>query len=99
MYIIRDVFNAKAGKAKDLVRILKNTEPIFQKKGIRNVRVFADTVSNYWTVVWEFEVDSLNDYFSMLENPNPADAEAIGVAMEGYMEFVKGGHREVLKVE
>ena len=99
MYIVRDVFNAKPGKAKNLVEIFKKTGPIIKKGGIRNIRVLTDTVSDYWTVVWEFEVDDLDDYFSMLKKPNPEDTEKIGAAMEGYMEFVKGGHREVFKVE
>ena len=99
MYIIRDVFNTKPGDAKNLVKIFKKTGPIFQKRGIRNIRVLTDTVANYWTVVWEFEVDTLNDYFSILENPSPEDSESVGIAMEGYMKFVTGGHREIYKIE
>ncbi len=54
MYLIREVFQAKPGKAKDLVKMFKAAMVHFQKEqGISNVKVMTDVVSNYWTVVVE----------------------------------------------
>lgn len=97
MYVVRDVFNAKPGKAKNLVEIFKNTSPHIESIGASNIRILTDTVSNYWTVVWEFQVDSVNDYFNMLNNKD--NAAKVGAAMQGYMDFIQGGHREIFKVE
>jgi len=97
MNIIRDVFKTKPGKAKDLVKIFKNTNPHIEEIGIRNTRILTDTVAGYWTVVWEFEVDKLGDYFAMFDNPEIA--KKVRSTMEGYMDLVEGGHREIFKIE
>ena len=97
MHIVRDVFQAKPGKAKNLVEIFKTTSPHIEALGARNIRVLTDTAANYWTVVWEFEVDSVGDYFTMLNNKD--GAKKVGAAMHGYMDLVQGGHREIFKIE
>ena len=94
MFIIRDIFNTKPGKAKDLVAMFKKSIPALKKAGFKS-RVMNDTVAGYWTVVFESEVDDLAKYFSMAQKRNP-EMEA---AMKGYMELVNGGHREIFKVE
>ena len=63
MYVVRDVFKAKPGKAKQLVQMFKEAEPYFLTRGISKIRVLTDVVSTYWTVVWEFEVNQINDNF------------------------------------
>jgi len=94
MYIIRDIFSTKPGKAKELVAMFKKSIPSLQKEGIKS-RVPTDTVATYWTVVFESEVDDLDKYFSMAQKRNP-EMEA---AMKGYMELVNGGRREIFKIE
>ena len=47
MYVVRDVFKAKPGKAKELVAIFKKTIPAMESLGIRNMRVLTDSVSTY----------------------------------------------------
>ncbi len=94
MYIIRDIFNAKPGKAKELAAMFKKSLPSLQKEGFHS-RVLTDTVSNYWTVVFESETDDLQKYFGMAQKRNP-EMEA---AMKGYMDLVTGGRREIFKVE
>ncbi len=94
MYVIRDIFSAKPGKAKELVAMFKKSIPSLKKEGI-NSRVMTDTVATYWTVVFESETDDLGKYFAMAQKRNP-EMEA---AMKGYMDLVNGGRREIYKVE
>jgi len=97
MYVIRDVFQTKPGQAKALVNIFKNAATFMQSMGVKQTRILTDTVSSYWTVVLEIEVDTMEEYFQQLEgrksNKEMADA------MKGYMDLVTGGHREIFKVE
>lgn len=58
-----------------------------------NMWVRTDIVATYWTVVVEVEVDDLNQFFNMKRNPEMEEA------MQGYMELVNGGHREIFKVQ
>jgi hypothetical protein len=97
MYVIRDIFNTKPGRAKDLVAKVKKAMPHMKAPGISGTRVMTDTVAGYWTVVCETEVDDLQSYFDAgrSEAPNPEAEEA----MKGYMELVNGGHREIFRIE
>ena len=97
MYVVRDVFKAKPGKAKELVAIFKKTIPVMESLGIRNMRVLTDSVSTYWTVVWESEVDDVSVYYNLLEGRKTSSE--LEESMKGYMELVTGGHREILKIE
>lgn len=94
MYVIRDIFNTKPGKAKELVAMFKKSIPFLKKEGI-NSRVMTDTVAAYWTVIFESETDDLGKYFGMAQKRIP-EMEA---AMKGYMDLVNGGRREIFKVE
>ena len=97
MYIIRNVFRAKPGEAKDLVKKFKAVGPLIVEAGIaKSVRVMTDIVSTFWTVVIESEVESLDAYFEMAASVS--NAPKIGEAMQGYMDLVDGGHREIWKV-
>ena len=97
MYLIRDVFRCKPGKAKDLVAIFKNARPHMERMGVSGARVMTDSVSTYWTVVLELEVESMAAYEEILSG-RQASPE-LGEIMKGYMDCVSGGHREIFKVE
>lgn len=97
MYIVRDVFTAKPGKAKELVAKFKESEPYLREMGLKGMRVMTDAVAGYWTVVAEAEVDSLDTYFDVARRER--DHPQIGQAMKGYMDLVEGGHREVFRIE
>lgn len=97
MYVIRNVFRTKPGKAKELVAKFKAASPHLEGMGIVNSRILTDTVAGFWTVVAEFGVEDLNDYFEMVtRRPDDPEFEA---AMAGYMDLVQDGHREIFRVE
>jgi len=96
MFVIRDIFNTKPGRAKDLVAKMKKALPLMQAPGAPSARVMTDTVAGYWTVVCETEVEDLKTYFDMsASRPSPEAEEA----MKGYMDLVNGGRREIFRIE
>lgn len=97
MFVIRDVFRAKAGKGKELVSKFKNAAALMPKEGVNTRRILTDTVAKYWTIVMETEVEKLDTYFEMLgTRPSNPKAEE---AMKGYTDMVEGGYREILHLE
>lgn len=98
MYLIREVFQAKPGKAKDLVKMFKAAAPHFEKTGeAKNMKVLTDIVSTYWTVIVESETDNIGAFFSQLRSATMS-AELKDI-MKGYMDCVEGGRREIFMIE
>ena len=98
MFLVRNIFHAKPGKAKELVAIFKKASPYLESAGVvKNVRILTDSVATFWTVVIESEVEDLNAYMDMAKTVR--EKPEIGEAMKGYIDLVTGGHREVLRVE
>ena len=98
MFLVRDVFQAKPGKAGALAKIFKQVnEKLKGMEGFSSPRVMTDMVANYWTVVVEVEVDSIERFTNMSRTftsmPEVADL------FKGYMDLVQGGHREIFKIE
>ena len=49
MYLVRDTFKCKPGKAKELVNKFKQTIPFMEEQNLKNTKILTDVVSNYWT--------------------------------------------------
>lgn len=97
MYVVRDVFRCKPGKAKELVAIFKQVLSNAEREdGFRNARVMVDAIADYWTVVIEADIESLAQ-FEKHSTEFGARAE-VREAMRGYMDLVDGGHREIWRV-
>ena len=98
MYLIREVFQAKPGKAKDLVEMFKQAIPHFEKAGqAKNMKVMTDIVSTYWTVIVESETDDIGAFFTNMRSATMSDD--LKDIMKGYMDCVEGGRREIFMVE
>jgi CobQ-like glutamine amidotransferase family enzyme len=96
MYLVRDTFNCKPGKAKELVKKFKQTIPFMEVQHLKNVRIMTDVVSNYWTVVLEGEVENL----AAFENHRGfTSQEKVKEIMASYMDLVGGGKREIFQIE
>jgi hypothetical protein len=97
MYLIRDVFRCKPGKAGALARMFLATVPSMESAdGFKNVRVMTDAVAAYWTVVLQAEVDDLAKFEEHMRSfgARPEVKEALA----GYMDLVDGGHREIYRI-
>ncbi len=98
MYLIREVFQAKPGRAKDLVRMFKLAIPHFEKDGMgKNMKVMTDIVSTYWTVVVESETDDIGGFFTNMRSATMSNE--LKDIMKGYMDCVEGGRREIFLIE
>ena len=97
MLLLRDVFQCKPGKARELAERLKRTIPVMETHdGFRNSRVMVDLVASYWTVVLEAEVEDLGAFERHMATYSSRNE--VREAMDGYMELVTGGHREVYRI-
>jgi hypothetical protein len=96
MYLIRDVFRCKPGKAGAVAEKFKQAFSAQTDAAPHAWRVMVDAVANYWTVVLELEVEDLAAYEQQLRDfgTNPAVREA----MSGYLDLVEGGHREIYRL-
>jgi len=97
MFLIRNVFQAKPGKAKVLVKIMKEAVPFLEPDGFSNIKIMTDIVGDYWTVVLQSEVESLDIFEKNLRGST--SQPAVAEIMKDYMENVIGGHREIFKIE
>ena len=99
MIVIRNVFRCKPGKAKDLVKMFKETIPRAQKGGgMGNARVMTDLSAPFWTVVFETEAESMGEFekqFAAMEK----DPNQPRKPMEGYLDLVESGYREIFRIE
>jgi hypothetical protein len=97
MYLIRDVFQCKPGKAKQLAEKLRATFASTEEHdGFRNSRILVDVVARYWTVVWEAEIESLEQFERHMAGYGARPE--VQEAMAGYLDLVDGGHREIFRI-
>lgn len=97
MYLIREVFQTKPGKAKDLVKKFKLSAAYFEKQGMQGYKIMTDIATKYWTVVIEFEIEDLAVFAKETRGGNP-DPEMSKI-MEGYLDLLDGGYREIFLIE
>lgn len=97
MFIVRNVFKCKPGKAKALIEKLKNANAIMRDAGsVVSERVLVDEVASFWTVVIENEVEDLAAFAKTMQDYG--SLAGVQEAMAGYMDLVDGGYREIFRV-
>ncbi len=97
MYLIREIFHTKPGKAKELVNKFKQTKPYMEKSGFNEFKIMTDIATTYWTVVLESEVEDLGMFAREIRGET--SQPEMGKIMEGYMDLVEGGQREIYLIE
>lgn len=97
MFLVRDVFRCRPGKAKDLAARFKRLAPAMERDDrFTNVKVMVDAFADYWTVVVEAEFESLDRFEKHMNEFSQRDE--VREVMAGYMELVEGGHRELYRL-
>jgi hypothetical protein len=97
MYVVRDVFRCRPGKAKELVEKFRRTIPSMEALDrFTNIRIMVDAVADYWTVVLQADVEKLEDFERHMDEfgTRPEVREALA----GYMELVIEGRREIYRL-
>ncbi len=97
MFVVRNVFKCKPGKAKALIEKLKKANELMERAGaVNNQRVLVDEVAAFWTVVIENEVEDMAKFAeSMQQYGSRTDVQE---AMADYMDLVEGGYREIFRI-
>lgn len=93
MFVVRETFKAKPGKASTLAALFKE---LFKEIPQFKARVLTDVIAEFNTVVLEIECDDLTQFEKALRETmaNPALRDK----MKGYTELYIEGRREVYRV-
>jgi fumarylacetoacetate (FAA) hydrolase family protein len=92
MYIVRETFTAKPGKASALAALFKTV--MADVPG--HVRVMTDAIGPFNTVVIDTEVEDLAAFEAMMRDY--AARTDIRDKMQGYTDMYQAGRREVFRV-
>jgi hypothetical protein len=100
MLLIRDIMYCKPGKVRPLVEKMVAMKKLGEKSGLGAMRVMTDvSAERFWTVVSEFEVESMEAFMNMDANMDPATLKEMEALMTGYHDYVDTGRREIYKLE
>jgi hypothetical protein len=99
MYMIRNVFRAQRGKAPELIAIFKTVnQAVTSQAGFSHGKIYADMTGPMDTVIWEFEAESLDQFYKvergLFVNPDAATQQLIDGLNGGAVE----GRREIYEV-
>lgn len=103
MLLVREVFHCKPGKVRALADKFVAMSRVMEKSGAGRMRVMTDVCADrYWTLVAEFEVESMKAFEEMMSGPGAAsadDAKEMERIMKDYHDLVESGRREIYKLE
>jgi hypothetical protein len=93
MYIVRETFTAKPGKASALARLLKQ---VMAEMADLKVRVATDYIGPFNTVIVDVETEDLATFDRVMEEY--ATRTDIHEKMKGYTDMYVTGKREVFRI-
>ena len=102
MLLIREIMYCKPGKVKPMVEKFLAMSRINERAGFGRTRVMTDFAGErYWTIVSEFEVESMADFERMMKGEGFTDEmnQEFEKIMKGYHDLIEYGRREVFKIE
>jgi len=103
MYVVREVFYCKPGKVRPLVEKFLAMSKLNERIGMPRMRIMTDLCADqYWTLVAEMEVPTLQAFEDMMAAPtgvSDADMKEFEKIMKDYHELVDRGKREIYKIE
>ena len=104
MLRIREIMYCKPGKVRPLVEKFIAMSKLMEKSGQTGMRIMTDFAGErYWTIVSEFDVESLSDFEKMMSGEDNSmskeDMAKMDEIMKGYHDLVEYGKREIYKLE
>jgi hypothetical protein len=103
MLLVRDIMYARPGKVRPLVEKFLKMNEIGAKMGMPVAKVMTDlSAERFWTIVAEFEVESLDRFekmFTDMAGQDPELTKQLEEAMKGYHDLVDWGRREIYRIE
>lgn len=102
MLLIRELMYCKPGKVRPMVDKFLAMSKIGEAAGQGRMRIMTDfCAERYWTIVAEFEVESMQAFEEMMQGKGmtPEAGKEMERLMEGYHDLVEYGRREIYKIE
>lgn len=102
MLLIREIMYCKPGKVKPMVEKFLAMSKLNAKAKMPPMRVMTDFAGErYWTIVSEFEVESLSAFERMMAGEGISEelGQEFEKIMKGYHDLVEYGRREIFKIE
>ena len=100
MLLIRDVYHCKPGKVRPMVEKFKAMGKLGERHGMGRMRVLTDVSGErFWTIVSEYEVESLEAFMKMDQNLDADTMKEFESIMKGYHDNVDHGRREIFTIE
>jgi hypothetical protein len=98
MFIVRDIMNCKPGQVRAMVQKFQALSKLGTQMGMGPMRIMTDVCAEqYWTVVSEMEVKSLEEYTEM--SRKSMQNKDFQEAMKGYHDLIAKGRREIYMLE
>ena len=98
MYMLREVFQAERGKAVEIVTAFKNLDQWFEKAGYTNRRIYVDCTGPMDTVVYQWEFESLDEYFTMERGTFVEPDEDTQALIDAMNTNAGSGYKEIYEV-
>jgi hypothetical protein len=102
MLLIREVLYCKPGKVRPMVEKFKAMASLNEEAGLGRMRLLTDFAGErYWTIVAEFEVETLQDFEDMMAGKGMTEelGKKFEEIMKDYHDLVDHGRREIYKIE
>ena len=98
MYLLREVFQAERGKAPEIVAAFKALDRWFEGAGYTNRRIAVDCTGPMDTVVYQWELESLDQYFAMERGTFVAPDEDTQALIDAMNTNAAAGSKEIYEV-
>jgi hypothetical protein len=98
MYMLREIYQAERGKALEIVTAFKNLDQWFEKAGYTNRRIYVDYTGPMDTVVYQWEFESLDEYFTMERGTFIDPDEDTQTLIDAMNTNARSGYKEIYEV-
>ncbi len=96
MILVRDIFQVKFGRMKDVLALLKEVDPLWPAEHRDRQRILTDVTGPYYTLVLEQTFDDLAGFeHDLPEMMNDARWRAW---YQRFQSFIESGRREIFRV-
>jgi hypothetical protein len=96
--MLRNVYRADRGKAPEIVAAFKTLDQWFEKVGYTNRRIYVDYAGPMDTVVFQWELESLDQYFAMERATFVEPDKNTQALIDAMNNNAKSGSKEIYEV-
>jgi len=98
MYLLREVYRAHRGKVPEVIEHLKVFDAWYGEEGFTNRRIFVDYSGPMDTVVYECELESLDDFYRLERSGYVDPDDETSALIQAFNDCTTAGHRELYEV-